>query len=151
VSDPESGTYEVISLFVPDIAVAKGRPRFTTTGRPYTPSKTRQSEWRLREHASGQVLRPLEGALGLEIIVMLQPPQMPKKWVGIRLPTKRPDLDNYLKTVLDGLEGIVYKDDAQIVDIHVSKRYAWNSQPGWYIAVRQMDNSSSEDGSPQCG
>lgn len=39
-------------------------------------------------------------------------------------PTKRPDRDNYLKLTQDALNGVVYKDDAQIVDGSVAKRYS---------------------------
>ena len=33
----------------------------------------------------------------------------------------RPDLDNLAKTILDGCNGIVYADDAQIIELTVSK------------------------------
>jgi len=43
------------------------------------------------------------------------------------VPARRPDLDNYLKGVLDGLEkGRVFKDDARIVDLRATKVYGDN-------------------------
>ena len=38
-------------------------------------------------------------------------------------PTKKPDADNIAKVVCDALNGIVYHDDTQIVDLNVQKRY----------------------------
>lgn len=37
--------------------------------------------------------------------------------------TKRPDLDNWLKLPLDALNGIVWKDDAQVVSFDGSRRF----------------------------
>ena len=42
---------------------------------------------------------------------------------GEELPTKKPDLDNVLKAVLDGLNGIAFVDDSQVVAITVRKKY----------------------------
>lgn len=39
------------------------------------------------------------------------------------LPTKKPDLDNVLKSVLDGLQGVAYKDDKNITNARIRKRY----------------------------
>jgi Holliday junction resolvase RusA-like endonuclease len=54
---------------------------------------------------------------------------------GSLLPTKRPDLDNYLKMVLDALQGVVYVDDSQIVYMISSKIYS--ERPGIRIEVSQ--------------
>lgn len=40
--------------------------------------------------------------------------------------TKKPDCDNIAKSILDSLNGIAYKDDSQIYEIHVTKRYSRN-------------------------
>ena len=39
-------------------------------------------------------------------------------------PTTRPDGDNYLKGVLDALNGILWTDDARIVDMSCHKYYS---------------------------
>lgn len=36
---------------------------------------------------------------------------------------RRRDIDNYNKLILDAMEGIVYKDDKQIKDLHITKEY----------------------------
>lgn len=38
-------------------------------------------------------------------------------------PTKKPDIDNIVKTVLDALNGLAYKDDNQVVQVLATKRY----------------------------
>lgn len=37
--------------------------------------------------------------------------------------TGRPDPDNLIKAILDALNGITYEDDAQVSDIHFSRRW----------------------------
>ncbi|MBQ0078389.1 MAG: RusA family crossover junction endodeoxyribonuclease [Eubacterium sp.] len=44
-------------------------------------------------------------------------------------PTKKPDADNIAKVVCDALNGMAYKDDKQIVNMTVLKRYAENGEP----------------------
>ena len=43
---------------------------------------------------------------------------------GIIKPTKKPDIDNIAKIICDGLNGVAYKDDSQIIYLAVIKRYA---------------------------
>ena len=45
---------------------------------------------------------------------------------GIIRPVKKPDVDNIAKAVFDSLNGIAYKDDAQVVELSMSKYYAEN-------------------------
>lgn len=39
-------------------------------------------------------------------------------------PMKKPDADNVAKSVLDALNGVAYKDDAQVVELLISKEWA---------------------------
>ena len=43
---------------------------------------------------------------------------------GILKPTKKPDIDNIAKCFLDGMNDIVYLDDKQVVNLHITKVYA---------------------------
>lgn len=70
--------------------------------------------------------------------------EIPKSWsqrdrasaaLGGILPTSRPDWDNYGK-ITDALNGIVWKDDAQVADGRVIKRYS--DEPGLRIEVREF-------------
>ena len=42
---------------------------------------------------------------------------------GMRFVAKRPDLDNLVKFVLDGLIGIAIEDDAAVVELHAIKKW----------------------------
>lgn len=47
-------------------------------------------------------------------------------------PTKKPDIDNILKSVCDSLNKVAYQDDTQIVEMSQIKRYAEKN----YMKVR---------------
>jgi len=100
--------------------VAKGRPRFTKNGRAYTPQKTRNAEDELRY--SVMDMKPSFASTdALRVVVtfyLLKPKSTKRKY-----PTVRSDLDNFLKYALDGCNGYLWHDDAQIVSIEAHKRY----------------------------
>lgn len=54
---------------------------------------------------------------------------------GRILPTPRPDADNHAK-LIDALNGIVYRDDAQVCDLRVIKRY--HANPAYTVEVREF-------------
>jgi Holliday junction resolvase RusA-like endonuclease len=54
---------------------------------------------------------------------------------GLEKPIKKPDASNVLKSVEDAMNGVVYKDDSQIVNIHVSKVYS--SVSGVDVCVKE--------------
>lgn len=43
---------------------------------------------------------------------------------GILLPTKKPDIDNIAKCILDALNGVAFHDDTQVVKLCMEKFYA---------------------------
>jgi Holliday junction resolvase RusA-like endonuclease len=43
---------------------------------------------------------------------------------GRERPTKKPDIDNIIKAYLDGMNGIVYLDDTQVVRVSAKKVYS---------------------------
>ena len=120
-----------ITIDVPGQPVAKGRPRFTRGGFAYTPAKTARYEQRVRA-AALRVMDgspPLEGPIALRLMFNMEVPKSwPKKkradaFSGKVLPISRPDIDNICKCVIDGLNGVLFKDDSQITDLIASKRY----------------------------
>lgn len=52
--------------------------------------------------------------------VLPRPKSLPRK---ITHHIKRPDLSKLIRAVEDALIGVVYHDDSQIIELHVSKRY----------------------------
>jgi Holliday junction resolvase RusA-like endonuclease len=131
---------------VEGIPVGKGRPKFARRGNfvtAYTPKKTVDYESTVK--AAGQSAmgssEPLETPISLYLYVRVPIPASYSKKAkeaclsGLQKPTKKPDLDNILKAISDALNGICYKDDSQIVNIHVSKVYA--TVPGVDVCVKE--------------
>ena len=63
---------------------------------------------------------------------------------GMLVPAKKPDIDNFSKLILDCLTGILYQDDAQVVDLFCSKRYSEN--PGVSIRAIPMTHNIKKQG-----
>ena len=84
---------------------------------------------------------PLSGPLAVSITAYIPiPAGMAKKHktsalAGYLRPVTKPDLDNYCKAAGDALNGIVWVDDKQIVDLSIRKVYS--DKPGLVIEVRR--------------
>ena len=128
-------------IIIPGEPVPKGRPRMTRTGHTYTPRRTRQYEKAIAEAWKTQSGEHLTGAIKSEIRAYFKIPTSQKKAVrekmgaGLIRPTKRPDLDNIIKT-LDALNGLAYDDDSQIVDIKAAKFY--DREPRLEIVLEEI-------------
>lgn len=109
--------------------VPKGRPRFTRQGRTYTPKKTHDYESEVSSMAKEAMgsSEPLETPVIVCVYVTFPIPQSYSKkrseacLNGSERHTKRPDLDNVVKAITDGMNGVVYKDDCQITSLHATK------------------------------
>ena len=119
----------MISFQLQGEPLGKARPRFSRkTGRAYTPQKTVNYEARVAEAAAramdGQ--EPFEGPLRLTIRADFLVPQSwsAKKKAAAVWKASAPDADNIAKCCKDGMNRIVYRDDAQIAELTVQKRYA---------------------------
>ena len=115
--------------------VGKGRPRFAKRGNfvsTYTPQKTKtyEDEIRMMAKAAMGTSEPLETPVTVAIYIRVGIPSSFSKQkrkdalANIEKPTKKPDADNILKCFLDAMNGIVYIDDKQVVNIHLTKVYA---------------------------
>jgi Holliday junction resolvase RusA-like endonuclease len=115
--------------------VGKQRARYAKRGnfvQTYTPDKTRNYESLIKEAAIEAMgsSEPLETPVTLYLYIRAPiPKSLPKKRIeaclnGLEKPIKKPDASNVLKSVEDAMNGVVYKDDSQIVNIHVSKVYS---------------------------
>src|ERR1700761_763966 len=125
-----------VSIVVAGPPVPKGRPRGATIGghaRAFTPARTRRYEDLIRLKAD-EVMKgkpQLEGPTRVTIRAFMQTPQAlakhktkgPAAENGILRPLTKPDVDNFAK-VIDALNGIVWRDDSQVVELTVSKFYS---------------------------
>lgn len=108
------------------------RPRVSSRPyvRVYDPPKVKTFKKLLHDLASGQYRRPpLMGALEVDLI-FYRPVQrsLSKNERSRRLSNQsklvvKPDVDNYVKATLDGLTGVLWHDDSQIVKLVSEKRY----------------------------
>lgn len=115
--------------------VGKGRPRFARRGKftsTYTPQKTKayEDEIRMMAKAAMGASEPLDTPMTVAIYIRVGIPASYSKQkhkdalAGIIKPMKKPDLDNVAKCFLDSMNEIVYLDDKQVVNLHVTKVYA---------------------------
>jgi Holliday junction resolvase RusA-like endonuclease len=124
-----------IFFTVPGEPRGKGRPRFARRGgfvQTYTDAKTLKYEDAIQfcaKQAMGSS-KPLEGPVSVYLYIRVSIPASYSKAVKKACleddikPTKKPDADNTAKVFLDAFNKIVYKDDSQIVDLHVKKVYS---------------------------
>lgn len=98
----------------------KGRPRFGK-GRTFTDPKTVAAEAEIRWLLQKENPPKFEGPVGIIVRFYLKRPKSAPK--DRELPCTRPDVDNYLKLVLDAANGILFDDDAQVVLATVEKIY----------------------------
>lgn len=135
-----------ITFNIPGEPVAKGRARsFVRNGHVahYTPEKTARYENLVRLAAQQAMAgrAPIEGPVHLVVHASLS---IPVSWslkkqraaaVGEIRPTKKPDLDNIVKAIKDGMNGVTWRDDAQVVQVVASKAYG---QPGVGVTVQEV-------------
>lgn len=125
--------------------VPKGRPRSRLVKNKgsgpdfisvYTPDKTAHYENCVRDEAAklGSYFGPLIPLLVVMTFYVERPKSLPRK---IKSPVKKPDIENYMKSVLDALEGIIYYNDAQVVRVVADKFYG--SPPRTEIEVRDIE------------
>ena len=114
--------------------VPKGRPRFYG-GHAVTPEKTRRYEKLIRDSWTHGLI-DAEDVIVHMVFVMPIPKSYSKKkqaaLVGASH-TKKPDLDNLVKAVLDALNGKAFADDSVISSISASKEYG--SEPSVWVSI----------------
>lgn len=131
---------ETIRFTVRGIPVPKARARTVIQGgraHSYTPDKTRQWERTVQWYAARhRPATPLRGPLAVALTFYLPRPRRCKR----DFPSVRPDLDNYVKAVLDPLNGLMWVDDGQIVELQAEKRYG---EPRVTVEIREVEEVES--------
>jgi Holliday junction resolvase RusA-like endonuclease len=113
----------------------KGRPRFGRFGkftRVYTDKQTQDYETLIKSFAAEAMgsTEPLETAVSVFLYVRHPVPQSYSKkrteacLSGAEPPCKKPDIDNIAKSFLDAMNGTVYLDDTQVVELNLKKIYS---------------------------
>ncbi len=133
----------MIRCTVPGAPQGKGRPRFATVrGRAmaYTPGKTVAYEGLIALAARDAMAdaEPYAGPVAIDATAVFQ---IPASWSKRRKSeaqwhTSKPDGDNIIKAVGDGLNGVAFRDDSQVASATIRKVYG--ETPGLHVTVTAL-------------
>lgn len=135
-----------MKLIIPYNPIAKKRPRFARVGKGYKVYSLQVEQenafkWEIKSQYRG---KPLECAVAVSIIFYMYIPKSITKGKRLLMQqnvihhTKKPDIDNLVKFVLDCMNGIIFKDDTQVVILTAKKWYGDN--PRTEIVVDELKN-----------
>lgn len=131
-----------VTFTIPGAPQGKARPRVTSHG-TFTPKKTKDYERQVIAQYRAQCggIEFEDRAISVSILALYQVPQSKSKLIKSKMldgsirPKVKPDADNLAKAVLDALNGIAYKDDAQIVELTVQKWYS--ASPAVHVMIEE--------------
>ena len=96
-------------------------------------------------------IKPMEGPLAVEIKAWMPIPSSATRrekasmMSGEIAPTKKPDIDNIAKSVLDALNGTAWNDDKQVCSPNVSKQYERSTpNAGVEVWIREIEVKKNE-------
>ena len=138
----------LLKVTIPGRPRPLARPRFTAVcgfARSYDPRSNVQAKAAVSDAVCAAMRdagidAPLGGPLAVKVSLYFRWPtnRRVKRWSTLRskpeqravrlYPTVRPDGDNCLKLVLDGLQGYAFDDDKQIVEVSCRKYYTAPTQ-----------------------
>lgn len=129
---------------VPGEIVGKARPRMNIrTGKAYTPTKTKDYEYFIKKWFITQYpnFKQLENRVKVTIVAYFDIPKSTSKKKEAEMlnqtisPTKKPDIDNIVKIILDAMNKFAFKDDTQVTKMEVEKKYA--KTPKIYVRIEE--------------
>ena len=131
-------------LTIDGVPVAKGRPRLGRYG-TYTPKKTQEYEEYVKMCwvAKYGGVQPLQQSLEVNVVFYLPIPKSVNKKQRAEMldgkikHTKKPDIDNLIKSVLDALNGIAYSDDSKIIRVAAEKQYS--EKPKTELIIKEVN------------
>ncbi|MCI3922444.1 RusA family crossover junction endodeoxyribonuclease [Paenibacillus sp. TRM 82003] len=107
-----------------------GAVRMTQRGKFKSPSAQRYIAWKTRIGwwLKKQWADPTEAAVGVKVTFYMPIPQSlsqkKQREMNGTYHTKKPDIDNLVKALFDGANGIIWRDDNQVVRVETEKRYS---------------------------
>ncbi len=101
---------------------AKQRPRMTRYGRAYTPKATHIFENAVADGWNKNYWYG-DSPIAIQIVLDKDTFTVTISEYKAATPTSplRGDIDNYAKSILDGLNGVAFKDDSQVRSLEVTK------------------------------
>lgn len=143
-----------IDVFIAGKPGSKGRPRFSrSSGRAFTPADTLKFENLVRHEIAASMEQAgqlaLEGPVIVDMVfIMPEPVGTPKRDRGNGRPhTKKPDLDNLAKLVLDAANTVAFHDDAQVCAALWAKRYPVDREAvGTHVRIYPVRKDDDNEG-----
>jgi len=108
--------------FIPIRPLAKERPRATRNGHVYTPKRTSDYEKAVASAYKGPLF---DASYTIEVCLEFSIEGTTLVVSATKNPdhksSLRGDVDNYVKAILDALNGVAWQDDKQIIELTVRK------------------------------
>jgi crossover junction endodeoxyribonuclease RusA len=121
-------------FFVKGKPVPQGSMKFIRPGVMIHSRAADLAVWRadIARNAELFGFKPVSGGVKVEIDFIFSRPKSAQR----AFPTVAPDLDKLIRAVLDGLTGVAYEDDSQVILIQATKTYGQNV--GAWIGIEQV-------------
>jgi crossover junction endodeoxyribonuclease RusA len=121
-------------FFVKGKPVPQGSMKFIRPGVMIHSRAADLAVWRadIARNAELFGFKPVSGGVKVEIDFIFNRPKSAQR----AFPTVAPDLDKLIRAVLDGLTGVAYEDDSQVILIQATKTYGQNV--GAWISIEQV-------------
>jgi len=122
------------SFFVKGKPVPQGSMKFIRPGVMIHSRSQDLALWRadIARNAELFGFKPIASAVKVELDFVMARPKSTKRI----FPSVKPDLDKLIRAVLDGLTGVAYEDDSQVILIQSSKTYG--EKQGVWIGIEQI-------------
>ena len=143
----------IVTFTIPGKPFAKQRARATRQGRMFTPAKTVQFERTVGQIAAAVAQEPFTGPVRLTVLATFEPaPSWPKKKRAAHMHrphTQKPDLDNCIKAIKDGLNRIAWADDSQVSEVIARKVWGLRAQTVVHVEpLTSFETSGAGDAAP---
>lgn len=119
--DSDCAVRTMSHIVVPGRPKPKQRPRMTRRGRVYTPEETLQYEDLVRTAYKAQDGELYDGPVRISVRLTNEATHISVQPTYLAKSPLRGDIDNYLKSIMDGLQGAAFNNDRQVVALYAVK------------------------------
>ena len=137
-----------LSINIPGAPIAKKRPRFARRGKfvtTYNPQESEEGKFVCLMSSQINGHKPIPA--GTPIYLQAQfhmpfPASMSAKKRATAIHTKKPDVDNLLKFLIDCANGVLWHDDSQVVWVLAQKIYSVDPRTVVELSWEDGENAS---------